>query len=225
MERVEGIAYTYEYVRRAALAVQKDPKWLDDEKVQKMTFSDAWINDFLEDEKLRRRQVTTRKDPSTLPPLDAILSWQQSFRKWTEENNLSPALIMNFDESSEFYEAAYKHKYTDECEKRATDTADEMKRIQMCMGATGVGQTLPAFHMVRGSTSAADQSNTRILDNLVNELNERVSMDPPRFELGVIEHTLELPNKSTGKMASVKFVRKYIRDRGPSSPDIILTSS
>ena len=60
-----NVAFTYEIIRHAAKAVQKKLCWRDDERIQKLQFSDTWVKGFLNRNKFNRKKITS--EPKKVP--------------------------------------------------------------------------------------------------------------------------------------------------------------
>jgi len=213
-----NIFYNFDMLTRAALETQGSTKWKDDRKIQALKFSGNWATNFADRQEKVRRKVTS-KDRSFIRPSSAeISSTLQEIQSAIVDNELKPCQIINNDQSGIFYEGSFNYQYVDKAVgARGQDNADEKKRITEMVSVAADGALLPGFTIIKCATTNADQSHTRVLDELLPQLNagnailgqEAGSAAPGSWEKKTWTKDVNIKLRN-GATTSIKFTRPYL---------------
>ena len=216
---VLNVCYSYGAIRDAAALVVD--RWFriqheNYDDVCNLEFSNHWVSDFLDEFGLHRSRVTaTNKDPIR-PDAKDVREYLSKIIMWINDNedkeHFSAKCVINADETAIFWAKALTYIYRTAMEKRGVDGGDEKLRFTAMIWASAFGITGPPFVIIScAGKSNLDLSNTRVLDNLCNELNDS---DPEQPWIKVPwEKELEFFNKKTSKTEKRLVKRPYLIHR------------
>jgi hypothetical protein len=93
-----NITYSYDIVRNAALEIRALPKWRDNTKIGKLTFSNHWIHDFLSRNEFKRRKIT--REDKIIPPEIEVQAVMLEHQKLFYKHGYSLVMVNNMDETA-----------------------------------------------------------------------------------------------------------------------------
>jgi hypothetical protein len=108
----------------------------------------------------------------------------RALQELIKAHKLMPADIVSADETGICLGLSPQYLYVSEGDAQATNcapTGKEKSRITAMLFGTASGEILPAFIIVKCSTSNPNQQNTRVLDNLLAEFKEAAATSNKPF--------------------------------------------
>lgn len=222
VEILHSIAHSYDIIKTTARNLQVT-KWSHDPKIQALTFSDGWVNNFLVRAKMRRRKVT-RERKSIVPEEEIIRQLMLPQQKIIEGKYL-PSQICNIDETGINYGITNTHTYLpSDVSRGLQDLQTDIKaRITALPGAFADGDFLPNFFILKHSISSAkkpDQTSMRVIKNLHNSEGTGFT-SANGWELRTRSRVLLTKNRKTTKMENKMHSVDYLIY---SSSRIVITS-
>lgn len=167
-----NVCYNYHIIRQSAEKVQKSQKWVEDDNIQKLKFSNPWISNFLTRAHFRRRKITTAdKKRPTEEEIRAVMAVGQGIYI---SNYHSPSTTWNFDETALTWAIGPTHLFIPANQSRANQLGDSNAKLRITAGITvsGQGKFAPLFIIIKHSVSSdarPDQRSMRVIPNLNNK--------------------------------------------------------
>eukprot|EP01040_Poterioochromonas_malhamensis_P017013 gene17013-19462_t len=150
-ESVEILAngcFTYESIRSAAIRVQSQPDFQNNQKVQALKFSDGWIQKFLQRQNMRRRACTTFDKVKPKP--SEVQDWLQTLQGFIESEGIENDCIFNEDETAIRWRPALLHRYVPLNAARASSPeGDDSGRFTALLGSSGKGKFIPPMFVIK----------------------------------------------------------------------------
>ena len=144
---VANICYGYDAVKAAAQLVQKSPEFAQDVKVQKLKFSNAWVQWWLRRRAMRRRRCTTQI--KELPPPEVIQATMSSIQQCIDDNKYKTSQIVSGDDTAMLFGLPPKNQYVPhDAERAVTPVCDEKARFTSFLFGCASGM-YPSFNIVK----------------------------------------------------------------------------
>lgn len=165
----ENIAYTYAILRLAAQTVQRRLHWLDDEKVQKLKFSNHYLRDFLRRNLFSRRKVTTAE--KAIPTQAVVRKVMEEHQDTIKDLCMKYIEIGNMDETAFQYALGPSHQFIPKNQPRAVGVSKTTEKVRITAAITPLasGKQLPLFIILkhsRSSKEAPDQTSMTVVKKL-----------------------------------------------------------
>ena len=164
-----SVVYSYDVIKQAAIAVQKQSNWTETESVKNLLFSSTWIKGLLTRANMRRRKITTedKKIPSEEEILRIMSIGQDMYRDFGH----SPQTVLNMDETAFSYAIGPEYMYCPPDQSRAQHLGipNTKLRITAVVAVFGTGEFAPLFIIIKHSVSSADrpdQSGMTVITSL-----------------------------------------------------------
>ena len=174
---VANICHTYAMIKEAGRKTQAEARWADDEKVQKLNFSNCFCSKFLQSANMRRHRVTTVDKP-TLPLheihavqkkiADHVAAGPKGGQPGGQTPGYIPGDIVSADESG-IGETVSNYLFSPPRTRASSPEPDKYFRISDMVALAGDGAALPAFLIIKCCSKKADMSGTKALKNLQAE--------------------------------------------------------
>ncbi len=153
----------------AAESVQKWPKYANDDKIQKLTFSSGYIAGLLRRQALRRRKITNVTKPR--PSDEEINQHMKQYQDIMVAKKLTANQTANFDETAFHPGSGPRYKYVTKDTQRASGTSDDKTRITAVIQSNAAGEFAPTMFILRHakkhtSLTTPDQRKMRVLKQL-----------------------------------------------------------
>lgn len=166
-----NITYSYAIIEQAAIDMQQNSKWVDDESVKKLKFSSVWIRGVLDRADMARRKVTTEEK---IRPSEATVRHAMSVgRIKYNELELEARFVWNMDETALTWCIGPTHIFIPKQQSRARQigVVNIKFRITAAIAFNGVGDSAFIFVIINHSVKATskinpDQSRIRVIRNL-----------------------------------------------------------
>lgn len=207
--KMKSILYSLEMVQLAAVDLSKLAPYNSDPRVKRIKiFSTTWASEFLKRAKTKKHRIHAKDRTKIRPSPVEVQKTMRDIQTTILLSGLPKENIFSVDETAVHLEAQFLHKYVKNgTNEKATDDADEKKRITDMAALSIAGKSLPPYLIIQCSSTKADLSKTTVLDTLLLSLNQN---DPDRWEKYMWEKTLQLPNKKTKLLEDVTFKRPYL---------------
>ena len=198
-----NVVHSYLVIKQAAQKVQKTPAFLSDEKVQKFSFSDGWVQNFLRRSALRRRRVTAKD--KKLPSLEDVRARMSEIQLTI--SGFKPGERVSADETGVFFGAPPKHQYVDASAERASaPDSDEKARFTSLLWGTPE-EMGPSFNIIKMTVKGPDLSSSTVLKSLHEQTGFRAS---DGWELKTWQRKLSLPVRGKKDPVEAMHVRPYL---------------
>lgn len=211
ISKMKSILFSAEMVKMAAMDVAQTDQFKNDPRIKRIkVFSPSWASELLKTAEAKKHKIHA-KDRSLIRPAPAdVQVTMTDIQKVILDSGLPADNIFSVDETGVQMEAQFLSKFVMAgTNEKATDDADEKKRITDMAAISVTGQSLPPYIIIQCSSKKADLSNTKVLDNLLVKLNDG---DFDRWTKNMWEKTLQLPSKKTKQLEPVTFKRPYLLD-------------
>ena len=161
--------FSYAVVQAEAQTLQKQDRWVQDQSVQELRFTNAWITRFMKRNCFKRLRVTTAH--KKIPTQEEVRKIMQVIQQAQVEFNIDARWVLNLDEIGIFYGMAPQYIFAvDGARSGEVPAGDEKSRFTVELAATGDGNILPAFLIIKCSVPSGDNpcdlSSMRVIHNL-----------------------------------------------------------
>jgi hypothetical protein len=176
--QMANVTYTYDTIRTATRRVQALGEFSSDDKVNKLKFTQTWVNGFLKRQLLRLRRITP--EIKTLPDVSVIQQAMKGIQvkvcgqypHGTDDDLCySPFLkseIWSADETAIMYGAKPRNCYIDHPQKRSSvPESDDKARFASMLFGNAKGDMAPSFNLIKcGCQCPYDLSRAKVIDTL-----------------------------------------------------------
>jgi hypothetical protein len=149
--------YSYQIVREAALMVQQKIHWIDNAMVQKLIFSNNWVNAFLKRNSFVRRKQTS--EPKVVPDEDTVRDVMKTNQNNYINMEFTNQQTGNMDETAILYAQGPVYQFIPKQLSRATGiykTSDRF-RITGVVTALANGNQMPLMLIIKHSISSKER--------------------------------------------------------------------
>jgi hypothetical protein len=206
-KKVSSILYSAQMVSLAANEVRKEPPFDKDPRTAnpQFLFGISWAAKFLQRHSKSKHKNHAREKVVSRPSDHAIANALATLQEALIATGLPPENVFSVDETGIQVNAPFLHKYvTVGSGEKASDDADDKKRIPDMAGISVKGESLPPFMIIQCSVKGADLSKTRVCDSLLRELDDLYGEGV--WEKRMWERNLKFPKNPT----AVAFKRPYL---------------
>ena len=205
-ELSENIIHSYEVIRMAAGDTQASAEWASDAGVQKLKFSNKWIQLLLKRYNLSRQKITTTSKADRPSPED-VQATMVVIQKFLMDEGFELCDIINFDETPTVWGLNPDHKWmpTASGGRAAAPAGDNRSRFTTNCVFSAEGLALPVSFIIKCSTGNDDQSAVRVLKTL---LADKEFNTDGLWELKNWSRVMEVKRKT--KITKVEFTRQYL---------------
>ena len=205
-ELTENIIHSYEVIRLAAIATQASAEWVADAAIQKLKFSNKWIQLLLKRYNLSRQKITTTSKADRPSPED-VQATMAIIQKCLIDEGFELCDIINFDETPTVWGMNPNHKWMPVASggRAAAPAGDNRSRFTTNCVFSAEGLALPVSFIIKCSTGNDDQSAVRVLKTL---LADKEFNPDGLWEQKNWSRVMEVKRKST--VTKVEFTRQYL---------------
>ena len=193
--------YDYEIVRSAAREVQGNELWKDDLKIQKLKFSDKWVQAFLKRNHFKRVKITAefKERPSEAD----IRSQMKIGQDFYVRNNLGPRDTWNMDETAFTYAIGPTHLFVPHNQRRGQQSANVKLRITAIITVNGNGFFAPTFIIIKHSKSSYEKPDQTTM-TVLKALHKSVLTVDKGWKLETWSRFMPIKNKKTKKYDNIE---------------------
>jgi hypothetical protein len=164
---LHNVVFSRPIIKEAAESVKGLLKYRDVEQIQRLSFSDGWINDFLTSQGFRLKKLTKEEKPTLSDAAVAELMSQR--QNEIIKGNYTEDRVWNLDETALRYLLGPCRIYMPSGQNRGEFISDEKSRVTLVVNINAAGRFAPLMFIIKCSKSTkksrveGDESSTRVI--------------------------------------------------------------
>ena len=199
-----NVAYGYTVVKHCARSVQGWPSFAAVADVQKLKFSNRWVQNFIRRADMHQHRVCTTE--LKLPTPTEVQSRMEQIQTTIVTGEFELAEIVSADETGILYGAQPKFQLMSSGAKASAPESDEKAHMTDMLYGTAGGKMGSHFLIIKCSSKKLDLTGTRVLATLHQADGFTAAYG---WQLLIWERTLTLPNRAK-EMVTNTYRRPYL---------------